>query len=362
MVTQGFKQAMATCVVALGLAVSAWSAPLDSAARSAVIGALATQIKANYVFPDVAEHTAAALREKAAQGGYDKAASADDMAVALTEDLQRLANDKHFRVEYDPDFKPEPETAGAPSAEQIAEERADAAHLGWGLRRVDLLAGNVGYLDVRGFAPAYLVGPAYQSALQMLSGTEALIVDLRQNHGGDPASVALLLSYLFAEGDERHLNDIYIRTANTTREFWTSPAVALRYTRPVYVLTSGETFSGGEECAYDLQTQRRATLIGETTGGGANPVAPFALPGGLVAGIPTGRPINPITHANWEHVGVKPDVPVAADKALQTAWQAALQVQLKDTADPGRKQGLQALLARLDKGEAEMPVYRPRRR
>lgn len=362
------KAAFAAGVWALGLAVAAAPADgpggpkLDARARNAVLEALATQIKANYVFPDTAEQIVATVKEKAERGGYGQMASSEEFAAGLSEDLRRFAGDKHFRVEFDPEFKPRDDGALKPSAEQVAEERRDVAFMSWGIRRVERLAGNVGYLDIRGFPSAYLVGAAYQSVLSFLSGTDALIIDLRQNRGGDPASVSALLSHFFEAGDERHLNDIYTRTDNTTREFWTNSAVSLRYARPVYVLTSSQTFSGGEECAYDFQTQKRGILVGETTGGAANPVGPFALPHGFVVAIPIGRPINPVTKTNWERVGVKPDVPVEAGKALETAWRVALNGLLKEAADPRQQQNLQGALARLDKGELEFPAYRPAKR
>ncbi|QNM96595.1 S41 family peptidase [Chitinimonas koreensis] len=365
------KNAVAGALCALGLWLAAAPAAaegpaagqkLDAAARGAVLDALATQIAANYVFPEQTGKTIAAVKAKAARGGYDQATTSEAFAAILTEDLRQLARDKHFGVEFDPEFRSEGGPAAAPSAAQLAEERKDAAGRAWGIARVERLAGNVGYLDLRGFPSAYLVGTAYQSALSLLAGTDALILDLRRNGGGDPAGVSLLLSHFFAEGDERHLNDIYNRPTNTTRAYWTHGVAGPRYTRPVYVLTSAQTFSGGEECAYDLQTQKRAILVGETTGGGANPVDAFGLPHGFVAIVPTGRAINPVTGTNWEHVGVKPDVAVPADKALETAWRAALDKLLKESTDPEIKEGLQRTLARLDKGEAELPAYRPARR
>jgi retinol-binding protein 3 len=112
----------------------------------------------------------------------------------------------------------------------------------------------------------------------------------------------------------------YQRKDNSTTEYWTSPDV--RGTRfgghkPIYVLISNETFSGGEELAYDLQRLNRAKLIGETTGGGANPAEGHDLDDWFHIAIPFGRPINPVTKTNWEGVGVVPDIPVPASEALE---------------------------------------------
>ncbi len=328
------------------------------AQRKAVVEALAKELKARYVFPEVAERTGTALLAREAAGAYEGAGTAGAFAEALSKDLRELGQDGHFRVRFDPEFKPMGEDDDKPpTPEEVARMRQFSQRRAFGIAKVEQLPGNVGYLDIRGFGPTEFVGPAFSAALSILSGTEALILDLRQNGGGDPESVAYLVSHFFAEGDTRHLNSIYNRPRDTTRQYWTSPTVAVRYTKPVYVLTSARTFSGGEECAYDFQTQKRATLVGETTGGGANPGGAVALGQGFNAFIPTGRAINPVTHTNWEHVGVKPEVAVPAAEALKTAHAAILKDLLAKEKDPEYRQRLQAIQARVEKGEPESVRY-----
>jgi len=333
--------------------------PISAAAKSAVVEALGRQLKSTYVFADVAERASTALAEKAAKGSYAAADTAKAFAKLLNADLRAFGNDKHLAVLFDPHLASGAVPHAASSAKELAKLREEMVRDGFGIARVERLPGNVGYLDVRGFGPTEFVGDAYSSAFTLLSGTDALILDLRRNGGGEPASVAYLLSHFFAEGDERHLNDLYYRAKDETRQYWTSAAVKVRYTKPVYVLTSGYTFSGGEECAYDFQTQKRAKLVGETTGGGANPGEFVSLGHGMVAFIPDGRAINPVTHTNWEHVGVKPDVAVAADKAQQTAYADILRTLISDASDPKARQDLSAILARVEKGEGEKVNYAP---
>jgi retinol-binding protein 3 len=147
-----------------------------------------------------------------------------------------------------------------------------------------------------------------------------MIIDLRENGGGTPKMVALITSYLF---DRRtHLNDLWTRSTNTTAEFWTQDTVAGRRfggEKPVYVLTSARTFSGAEEFTYNLKTLKRATIVGETTGGGAHPVRCRRIDEHFMIGVPFARAINPITHTNWEGVGVEPDAKVPASEALNAA-------------------------------------------
>lgn len=326
--------------------------PLSMGEKTEVVNALAAQLKAKYVFPDVAERVAKALADKAAKGGYASAGTEQAFAEQLTKDLQDLGKDKHFRVGFMPGFKPEPDDDTAATPQQVAEAREGATKQAYGIARVERLPGNVGYLDLRSFEQIEFVAPAYSSAMSLLSGTDALILDLRRNGGGEPASVAYLLSHFFAQGDSRHLNDIYNKPKNTTREYWTDPSVGVRYVRPVYILTSNYTFSGGEECAYDFQTQKRATLVGETTGGGANPGDMVPLTHDFNAFVPTGRAINPITHTNWEHIGVKPDVQVPASQAEQWAYADILRKIVIPNEKVARKvDALTALLAKVEKGE-----------
>ncbi|MEO6155979.1 MAG: S41 family peptidase, partial [Thermomonas sp.] len=231
---------------------------------------------------------------------------------------------------------------------------------GFGIDSVKRLPGNVGYLELRGFGPTAMVGAAISGAMTLLSGTDALILDLRRNGGGEPETVAYLMSHFFAPGDERHLNDLYFRAGDKTHQYWTSAAVGPRYTRPVYVLTSGRTFSGGEECAYDFQTQKRAKIVGETTGGGANPGDGYAIAKGYAAFIPNGRAINPITKTNWEHVGVKPDISVPAADAQKVAHAAILRELIAATNSQEEKTELQDSLKDVEAGVLAAPVYKKR--
>ncbi|MGY0652504.1 S41 family peptidase [Luteimonas sp. A537] len=336
--------------------------PIAAAERQAVVTTLASKLQANYVFPDVANTLVATLRERARAGAYADAKDNAALATLLSKDLREFGRDGHFGVRVRPDFRERP--AGPrqiPGAQDVADAREEAARNGYGIESVERMSGNVGYLDLRGFWPAEFAADGFAAAMTLLSGTDALILDLRRNGGGDPAGVAQLMSHFFAVTDVRHLNDIYKRADDTTRQYWTDPTAAPRYSKPVYVLTSGRTFSGGEEAAYNFQTQKRGTLVGETTGGGANPGELYAIGHDLVAFIPNGRAINPVTKTNWEHVGVKPDVEVPAGEAKKTAHVASLRLLIAQADDAARKATLEKALAQVESGAAETVDYARRR-
>lgn len=167
--------------------------------------------------------------------------------------------------------------------------------------------------------------------------------------------VRLISSYLLPGGI--HLNSFYWRASDSTTEFWTLATIdgEKRVTVPVYVLTSKDTFSAAEEFAYNLKHLGRAKVVGEATKGGANPWQFFELGDGFRAAIPIAKAINPATLSNWEHVGVQPDQPIVAERALELAYRSAL-IELKQkTADPSRLLELDRALsmAQAEPGEAK---------
>jgi len=289
-------------------------------------------LRANYVFPDQAEQAATAVEAKLEAGEYD---DLDEVTLTerLTRDLQEITGDKHLRVVLGGGPGPGPHRERVPETKEPEDHETRRLVMrrrgrldNFGIRQVERLDGNVGYLDVRRVAMPANAGPAIGAAMELVAGTYALILDLRQNHGGSPEGVVVWCSYLL---DERptHLNDIFHADTGETRQFWALPYVpGTRYTeRPVYVLTSGQTFSGGEDFAYTLQALGRATVVGETTGGGAHPTRGFPISAAVHIGIPFARSINPVTGTNWQGTGVVPDVAVPEAQARDTAYAKALE-------------------------------------
>lgn len=277
------------------------------------------RIATGYVFAEKTESIDAAIRRRLQAGAYD---GLDEPALceAVTADLQEVCPDKHLRllwVDEPQSLEPADEDAGR--AAFLAMLRA----ANQGVRRVEQLDDGVAYVDVRLIPDAEGGAAVVGAALQLAAGSRALVLDLRACRGGAPEGAAMWCSYFFPD-DQVHLNDIYDRASGATRQFWTSAHLpAPRYLdRPVYVLTSAVTFSGGEDVAYTLQAHGRATLIGETTRGGAHPTARYPVTEHIMVTVPTARTISPVTGTNWEGVGVVPDVAVPADRALDAALDA----------------------------------------
>ena len=328
---------------------------IDSATRKQVIDTVLKRLNDSYVFPEVAKTMEKSIRDRAAKGEYEQITSSRTFAETLTKDLQAVSKDKHLRIRYSNEVLPVREPRGEPTAEQREQERRDLSWMNFGFEKVERLRGNTGYISFRGFFGPELGADAVASAMNFVTGTDALIIDLRQNGGGDPEMVALICSYLFGP-EPVHLNDLYWREGNRTEEFWTRKEVAgKRYlNKDVYVLTSKYTFSGAEEFTYNLKNLKRATIIGETTGGGAHPGGGFRLNEHFNMFVPTGRAISPITKTNWEGTGVKPDIEVPAEQALAVARLMALKKSLPTLTNPGFKEGVQGEIERLEKELTEL--------
>jgi hypothetical protein len=337
---------------------------VDAAMRAATIESLATSIDRIYVFPDVARKTAAALRAKQKNGGYRGLVTAEALADSLTSDLRTIGKDHHFRVGYWHREIPEDAfTDKGPSAEERALAAVQARRLNHGFERVQRLTGNVGYLDLRGFEGTPEGGTLAMAAMTLLNGSDALIVDLRRNGGGDPNMIVLLLSWLFPAEDRVHVNDFYMREGSRTEEYWTMTTIpGPRYAgKDVYVLTSHRTGSAAEEFAYDIKNLKRGTLIGETTTGAANPGRIVRLNNHFAAFVSDGRAVNPVSKTNWEGVGVEPDVKTSADDAFKTAHVAALTKLIEKETDPERKPALERALQAAKDAPVEPLDLGPRR-
>jgi retinol-binding protein 3 len=317
---------------------------LDEETRASVIDDLLGQLQEKYVFVDVAEKMEKAVRERQSKGEYDGITDRTSFAQALTDHLREVSHDGHLEVL--PSAMMGPPTGVETFTGEIQTESEDPKEIdendsppptasaegdSASLYRTEHLSDDVGYIELPGFPPPESgAGAAAASAMNELNDTSALIFDLRENHGGAPEMVALMCSYLFGP-DPVHLNDMHWRKGDNfeIQEFWTQPQQVdgERYgeDKPIYVLTSHDTFSGGEEFTYDLQALGRATIVGETTGGGANPNDSFQLAADFTVLIPIGAPVNPVTKTNWEGTGVKPDIDVPKVKALETAQDMALE-------------------------------------
>ncbi len=305
---------------------------LDAAARQRVIDGVTSNLKEFYVYPEAAQKMEDDIRSRQKCGEYDAITDPDAFASRLNDNLEEVSHDKHLWVMYS-SIKLPAEGHG-PSPDEKAEFRKDLERKrakyrkelerdNCGFNKVEILPGNVGYLEFGFFGDAEFCGPTAAAAMNFLAHADAIIFDLRENRGGDSKMVAFISSYLFDK--PTHLNDLYNRKENSSTEYWTLPDVpgSRMPDKSVFVLTSYRTYREAEEFTYNLKNLKRATIVGGTTEGGAHPVKVHRIDDHFMIGVPFARAINPISKTDWEGTGVGPDVRVKESEALETAEKLA---------------------------------------
>ena len=308
------RRSLCILAVAVGFAWPAVAddAPFDVGAIHKAVGAIASEIRAGYIFPDKGNKAAAEIETALAAKAYDGIATPEKFAERMTHDLQSATGDGHMRV-----------IVGLPPAPPAKPSGPDDA----GFEKIEVLAGNIGYIRLIRFLPPEKFKDAADAAMRQIADTKAIILDMRGNGGGHPRSVAYLSGFFLDPARPIHINDIVWRNRGTadfrTEAFWTSATPTHYLVKPVYVLVGPGTYSGGEEFAYDLQILKRATVVGTGTRGGANPGGFAPIGANLFVVVPSGRAENLVTHTNWEGVGIRPDVRSDADAALDTAVKLA---------------------------------------
>jgi len=343
-------------------------AALDAATRRDVVDTIAGHLRRHYVDADTGRLIAERLQARLAAGAYDRTTDPFRFAEQLGEDLRAVNGDRHLYVQYAPGesrglrvgpegirmMEPSPGEEGRnlPPDLVTAERR-----MHFGLGRADVLPGNVGYLEVRGFSGAPEAKDAIVDALRYLQFTDAMIIDLRRNGGGDADLVNFLISH-FTGPDTLASLTVRNRSGNEHFTRYTLATVPgpRRPTVPLYVLTSGYTASAGEDFAFVLKNLGRATVIGASTTGAGHNNAELDAGHGFSVSVSFSRTPDPKTGAEWERVGVQPTIAVKQARALDVAHSLALKTVAEQTAEPRRKRVLELARESVEARLAARPV------
>ena len=287
--------------------------------KLALLNSLKNKITTEYVLTEKINDINDALSDLEQSSEFKQATTQQQVAKLLATEIRKF--DGHFSLQWR-------------DSNANYKDKQQPVYEGWfnmlnrknsGFNKVEILDGNIGYISFIGFNEVTSKSrKVVEAAMTFVADTDAVIFDLRKNGGGSPEMIQLISSYFFAE--KTHLNSFYNRQTGALTEFWTFDKISgkKRPNTPIYVLTSHYTFSAAEEFSYNLKHLKRGTIVGEATGGGANPVTYFNLEHGFRASIPISKAVNPITKTNWEGIGVQPDIKVDAEKALDMAYQLAL--------------------------------------
>jgi len=296
--------------------------------KAETIKSLSQLVQQKYVSTTIATKMAHYITNQFKHNAYAHIKNPTRFAAKLTSDLRAIHNDLHLFVIFDPKGAHDLKKTYDKRHISVAAKKQQQAMLKWnnyGFNAVRILPGNIAYIDYRRFVSEAASKNTIAAVMQFVCNANAIIFDLRGNRGGDSKTVQLLCSYLFGNKPV-HLNNQYTRYTHTTQQFWTLKQIDGKRMPnvPVFILTSPMTFSGAEEFTYDLQSLKRAVVVGQRTAGGAHAAQVFPINNWFVALLPIHEAINPVTKTNWEGTGVIPNVAVAANKALSVAHILAL--------------------------------------
>ena len=315
--------------------------------RAATIDSVLRLLKDKYAYPDIALKMDAAIREKQQRGEYDSISDGNRLAEKITADLRSVFDDKHLKLSFSAQPIPaQSSRAGIPSPEEIAAARARQRRENFGLQKAEVLKGNIGLIRLNYFAPLDWSADAYSAAMNLVADTDALIIDVRENHGSmDINTIPFFCSYLFDKPVQ--IGDIFVRETNENRQLWTYAKIAGRkyLDKPVYVLTGNQTASGAEAFAGHLKRLKRAVLVGEVTEGATMPGGSFRVNENFSIWISTGRSTN--GSAKNENKGVVPDVSTEGKKALKEAYLLALKQLSESSKDETWKNELKTIAAQM---------------
>jgi hypothetical protein len=316
--------------------------------KRAIIDTLYRLLEDHYVYREVGLKMNAYIKKRQQQHIYDTVEDVERFASMLTADLRSISKDGHLGVEY----SKQPiinEPASPPTQKMIDDFKRDGASDNFAFRKLEIIDGNIGYLKLNIFWPAEWIKETAAGAMAFLANSDAVILDLRDNHGFAGDGVLSIQSYFFEE--PTHVSDYINRDDGTTRQSWTTPTVPGRKLsgKKLYILISHETFSAGEDFTYNMQALKRGIVVGEASGGGAHGTKAYRLSDHFSVGVPFVYSVNPVTKSDWEGKGVQPDIRVNKDDALNVAHIAALESIKEISKDDNRTKALQKIIDRLKK-------------
>ncbi|WP_338812980.1 S41 family peptidase [Bernardetia sp. Wsw4-3y2] len=302
---------------------------LSQTEKQTIIHKIDSLLSKNYVFPEMAKKISDLLLTNLKKGTYDDINEYVAFKERITEDLRSINQDTHLRLIYRPESSKENMSERIytiqDSIAEIEEYKNKLRKQNFGFSELKILDGNVGYLKLNHFHSTAFCGETAVAAMNFLSNSDAIIIDIRNNYGGSPELIQLLTTYFF-EGYPIHLNTFIYRPTNERNQTWTLPYVLGKRmpTVKLYILVNEKTFSAAEEFAYNLQSLKRATIIGSKTSGSAHPGEEMKINNNFGIFIPTGRVENSVTHTDWEGVGIIPNVETKSEEALDTAYKLAI--------------------------------------
>ena len=299
---------------------------------------ISEKLQETYVIEGTADKLTQLIQSHAFMNACNRKKTPENLADFFTTELNKIADDKHLSVVYDPAWVEELKAyRSSEQTEAFADKRVmETPTDNYGFKKVQILDGNIGYVDIRMFSDSHLGGETLENTMKFLKNSDGIIIDLRNNFGGSPFMVNTLASYFF-DLETVHLLTFESRENGKLTEVqdWTSPYVpGPRFKDiPLYILISGNSASAAEAFSYVMKSLNRATLVGEVSAGAAHARTAEVINDNYILTLPNSRPVDPRTKGNWEKIGVMPNIETGSDTALDVAHAEILNTLIKEESD-----------------------------
>ncbi len=319
---------------------------LNIATKKILVDSIGNALNNYYVFPEKAIKMAEYVKKQCKNKSYDSLVNPNDFANKVLKDIRSIYNDKHLIIRYDPELEKRILIFNVTKKlDQVDFKKEEQQNFFF--KKVEILPSNIGYIEFTNFSDtSQSARETVRAAMQFVSHSDALVLDLRNNYGGNGIMAGEIGSYFFKE--KAFVGRSFNRVENKWTESWVENkqviTKGLVINMPIYILTSNRTFSAAEGLAYTLQQLKKAVIVGDTTRGGAHLTRSFSLGNGFVGFIPISRSENVITKTDWEDTGVVPDIKETETNSLTTAQKTILNKQLASLTDENEKRKINWLI------------------
>jgi len=311
---------------------------LDQKIKTETIDKLTIMLK-DYVYPEIGVKVSNKLNKNLSNGKYNDITDFREFGKIVTNEMFEITKDKHLLIRYDPedvnDIKMSESFSGREREECFNQQKEKSSKRNYGYKEIKILPGNIGYIKFNEFEKTEFASKTAHAAIEFISNTDAIILDLRNNNGGWGSMVQLLLSYFIDFQSETNnillfeKNQPYSNEVIQYRTLPDLPGKRLIQT-PLYILTSHKTYSGAEAFTDVLQKRNRAIIIGETTRGGAHSTrGPEILTDYYIVKMPVSEVFNSQTKKNWEGIGIEPNFKIDSKYALDETLKMILTNQIE---------------------------------
>lgn len=283
----------------------------------AILDSLSSKLLSDYLFSEKAKTMVTLLQDHKFQLSGTQQLDIQEFVDEVNTIMFDVTSDHHLKFYFDPQKFDTFLSANESIIDSIEQEQY--RRINFGIQKVENLTSNIGFLRLNKFQQYEDVQDVLLGAMMMLANSDAVIIDLRINGGGDGRTKEYLEAFFLSREQFFNRETEFIDTTEFRVIKESCSSCKQLEEVPLYILTGNGTFSAAEGFCYDIQQLGRGHIIGTRTKGGGHSGSSVALSKGFLVFIPVSGKNSPI-----EGVGIRPDLETSEELASLTAQQHIL--------------------------------------